>query len=456
MAKVEYPNGTVRLSKCGILARHPLWAKVIYSAEQKMLHSQLRENKVGRRPPQTTSLVGSASVALSLLLTTDGLSVCLSGNAIVRSRLPGSVDNSKMDRQNHTKNASPELTIETAVDKFIARKRPNWSGSSPRSYRKSLATFQNFAKDEDVEDTGELSRWKVGEYTDWLLEKDYELITVQGKQKKARTWLKWMESQDLVEVGTHLAIDVLKLDDEDQTSADILRPTEIQNYLKYYRNSTKWHGTRRHALLEVVGHVGARRLGVRALDIEDWDYSERTLRFLDRPDQGTKLKCGKRHERKVILSQKPANVLHEYVVRERYKKNDKRGRKPLFTSRQGRPSCSTITNWMYRATQPCIMRDCPHSRERHNCEWTNQTKASQCPSSESPHPVRRGSITWQLNIGRSLEDVADRAGTTPGVVRRYYDRPDLDEDLQRRITKFDEIDLCEHQQPDDVDGDMRG
>lgn len=36
----------------------------------------------------------------------------------------------------------------------------------------------------------------------------------------------------------------------------------------------------------------------------------------------------------------------------------------------------------------------------------------------SAHPVRRGSITWQLNIGRSIEDVAQRAATTPGVIRR--------------------------------------
>lgn len=109
---------------------------------------------------------------------------------------------------------------------------------------------------------------------------------------------------------------------------------------------------------------------------------------------------------------------------------------------------------MYQATLPCQFKECPHNRQRRTCDWTRQTKASQCPSSESPHPIRRGSITWQLNIGRSPQDVADRAATTPDVIRRYYDQPDLDEELRRRITEFDGIDLCEHSDPTDLNQEV--
>ncbi|MFC7239158.1 hypothetical protein ACFQS4_13135 [Saliphagus sp. GCM10025317] len=50
-----------------------------------------------------------------------------------------------------------------------------------------------------------------------------------------------------------------------------------------------------------------------------------------------------------------------------------------------------------------------------------------------------------------MQDVADRAATTPDVIRRYYDRPDLDEELRRRITKFDGIDICVHMDPTDFE-----
>jgi hypothetical protein len=58
-----------------------------------------------------------------------------------------------------------------------------------------------------------------------------------------------------------------------------------------------------------------------------------------------------------------------------------------------------------------------------------------------------GSITWQLNVGRDPVDVAARAATTSGVIRRYYDQPDLDAELRRWVTQFDDIDICEYSVP---------
>ncbi len=348
---------------------------------------------------------------------------------------------------------APDLDIPDAVDRFIARKRPNWKGATERTYRKSLNTFEEYTEEEGIETLSQLERWSLGRYTDWLLahERDYAKATVQSKQKQTRRWVKWLESQGYVAVGLHLAIEVLKLDDSDQTSDQILRPTELRELLAWYRNDPRHRYSRNHALLEIVAHVGARRSGLVALDVDDWNPEARTLTFRNRPESDTRLKNGDDHERKVVLSETPAEVLTTFVDRERHAKHDRHGREPLLASRQGRPGKSTVTNWVYQATQPCLKEACPHSKNRHNCEWTTQTEASKCPSSKSPHPARRGSITWQLNIGREPSDVAARAATTPQVIRRYYDRPDLDAELRRRITEFDGIDICEHSDPTDVD-----
>lgn len=349
---------------------------------------------------------------------------------------------------------APDPSIPDTVDLFITRNKPDWKGETERTYRKSLDTFEAFASDEGLETVSDLDMWKVGRYTDYLVDSDYARSTIQSKQKQARRWLKWLESQGFLRIGTHLAIEPLKLDDSEQTSSDILRPETIRDFLGYYRESVKWRATRRHALLEVIGHTGARRSCIRALDLEDHDPDARTLSFLNRPETGTRLKRGDSHQRKVVLSETPNKILHEFVQRERHEKHDGNGRRPLFASSRGRPTKSTITNWLYQATLPCIMQECPHSRERHTCAWTAQTDASKCPSSTSPHPVRRGSITWQLNIGRSRDDVADRAATTPDVIRRYYDQPGLDEELRRRITDFDGIDICNHSDPTDLNEEI--
>lgn len=354
----------------------------------------------------------------------------------------------------HGDRDAPDLEIADAVDLFITRNRPDWKGETARTYRKSLDTFETYAEAADLDTISDLEMWKVGQYTDWLIQQDYARVTVQSKQKQARRWLKWLESQGLLRIGTHLAIEPLQLEDSEQTSSDILRPESLRDFLHYYRESMRWRSTRRHALLEVIGHTGARRSCIRSLDLEDYDPDARTLSFINRPETGTRLKRGDSHQRKVILSEAPNQVLHEFVERERYDKHDDHGRRPLFASSRGRPTKASITKWLYQATLPCIFRECPHNRERHTCEWTQQTEASKCPSSTSPHPIRRGSITWQLNIGRSIQDVADRAATTPDVIRRYYDRPDLDEALRRRITDFDGIDLCEHTDPSDINEEL--
>lgn len=203
---------------------------------------------------------------------------------------------------------APEVPIPEAVDLFIRRNRPNWKGETERSYRKSLDTFEEFAEEYDLETTSDLELWRLGQYTDFLLGKDYARVTVQGKQKQARRWLKWLESQGYVEVGTHLAIEPLKLDDSEQTSDDILRPETLRELLASYRESPRHRATRRHALLEVIGHTGARRSCVRSLDLSDYDPDSRTLTFLNRPNRGTRLKRGDSHQRKVILSETPNEV----------------------------------------------------------------------------------------------------------------------------------------------------
>lgn len=192
--------------------------------------------------------------------------------------------------------------------------------------------------------------------------------------------------------------------------------------------------------------------GLRALDLDDYDLATGDLRFRSRPDTDIRLKRGDVHERNVTLSETPTEVLDLYIARERPDIRDEFGRKPLFPSRQGRPVNGTIRGWMYQATQPCMAIECPHGRRRPNCEFVPRDTASGCPSTRGPHAIRRESITWQRNIGFDADTVAKRAGATPDVIRRYYDDPDYEDDLERRREETGRIDIEKHLHPTDLEG----
>lgn len=166
------------------------------------------------------------------------------------------------------------------------------------------------------------------------------------------------------------------------------------------------------------------------------------MAFTHRPATGTPLKNKHDGERLVGLSETVAEVIDTYVARERFEKRDDHGRRPLFCARQGRPSFSTIRGWTYLATQPCHYTSCPHGNDRATCDYVDRSHASKCPSSRSPHRLRTGSITWQLNKGLSVEQVAERVNASPRVIRRYDDKATQKEEFeQRRRAASAELDI---------------
>lgn len=339
---------------------------------------------------------------------------------------------------------APDLTISDAIDLYIRRKRADWNGETERTYRRNLKDFQLYAAEAEIQSLKDLTRWNIGGFTDYLLDQDYARVTIAGRQKTAKTWLKYLEGQGLAEMGSHLAIETLKLTDDEETSDQQLPPEDARVLLSFYRESAEWRGTRRHAIFEVLWHIGCRMCGLRALDLDDYDSATGDLRFRNRPDTNTRLKRGKTHERNVTLSDVPKNILDFYIARERVDVRDKYGRKPLFPSRQGRPVDGTIRGWMYQATQPCMATECPHGKRRPNCKYVPRDTASRCPSTRAPHAIRRGSITWQRNLGFDANTVAKRAAATPDVIRRYYDDPDYEDDLERRRKETERIDIEKH------------
>lgn len=65
-------------------------------------------------------------------------------------------------------------------------------------------------------------------------------------------------------------------------------------------------------------------------------------------------------------------------------------------------------------------------------------QASQCPSSRSPHGIRRGSITKHLRDGTPEEIVSDRMNVSGDVLDQHYDRRTEREKIQLRRQFIDD------------------
>jgi integrase len=262
---------------------------------------------------------------------------------------------------------------------------------------------------------------------------DIAPTTLKGQLSTLRVFLKYCAQIGAVDDDLADAIDVPQLDTHEETSDQRLAADDALALLRHYRDSRKWFGHPYHAFLELAWHTGARLGGLRALDLGDFDADEQFVRFLHREEQGTGLKQKVEGERYVGLPEPVVDAVEMYVARERPDKRDDFGREPLFTTNHGRASFTTLRGYAYLSTEPCVYTECPHGRQRRTCEYTERQHASKCPSTRSPHQIRTGAITWMLNRGLDIDDVAARVNAAPATIRRYYDHATEDEEwIERR------------------------
>jgi len=87
-------------------------------------------------------------------------------------------------------------------------------------------------------------------------------------------------------------------------------------------------------------------------------------------------------------------ILEEYVSQHRKEVADQYGREPLLVTPTGtrQPHQTTLGGYMYNLTRPCLHSDCPHDRNRDECDaMRRNSRACKCPSSESTERLRRSS-----------------------------------------------------------------
>lgn len=328
--------------------------------------------------------------------------------------------------------ANPEeLTPAEAQERWLA-KQSDKTERTRRSYRSRSDQFVEWCEENGITAVGELTPFVIDQYDHHVREVHEAPTTIKGHLQTTRLLLDYLGTIEAVPQTLSDALDVPVLSPQEASSGKRLEPAEAERLLTHYRNDTATFGTAKHAFLELAWFTGARLGALRGLDLGDYDPDEQRVRFRHRPETETPLKNKYEAERFVGISDHVVDALETYIARERSDKRDDHGRQPLFCARQGRPSWTTVRAWSYLSTEPCVYGDCPHGKEIATCSYRERNHASKCPSSRSPHHIRRGSVTWQLNQGLSIETVAKRVNASPRVIRQHYDAAGDAEEFEER------------------------
>jgi integrase len=181
---------------------------------------------------------------------------------------------------------------------------------------------------------------------------------------------------------------------------------------------------------------------VHSLDVDDYLPDGPALKLEHRPETNTRLKNEYDSERRVFISEATASIIDSYIDDKREDVTDEYGRKPLITSKYGRPQKTTLRNYVYRWTEPCqIGKDCPFGKEDiSKCDAARRLNdAHKCPGSKSPHPVRKGYITAELNAGVLIEVLSGRCDVSPETLKKHYDLRSEEEQMRARKEMFEKV-----------------
>lgn len=322
-----------------------------------------------------------------------------------------------------------------AVEMYLQERQGDLAEASLQSHEYRLKHFIRWCEEEEgVEDLSTLTGRQIHAYRLWRRDDgDLSPASVKTQIDTLRVFIRFCERIDAVEEGLHDKVQSPSLsrgENEREVLLDVERARNILDRLGRFS-----YASRSHVVLLLLWRTGMRMGSLRSLDLSDYSPEKGRLELQHDPEQDTPLKNGVEGERYVAMAPETSEVVDDWLAHHRPDQTDEYGRAPLLTTKQGRVSRTSIRETVYRQTRPCLKGgECPHGREPEECEAMDDTKkrASKCPSSVSPHALRRGSITHHLSSDVPEKVVSDRMNVGRDVLDKHYDERTEEQKVEQR------------------------
>ena len=316
-----------------------------------------------------------------------------------------------------------------AVEWYIKERNPELTEKTLQNHRYRLEQFIEFCEEQEIENLNDLTGRDIHRYRVWASE-DIETVTLRGYLQTLRVFLEFSAAIGAVQPGMRERVQIPEIDPEDEAKDEHLssdRAEKILENLERFR-----YASREHVVMALLWHTGIRLGTLRSFDVDDFDVDSQCIDVRHRSETDTPLKNKQAAERSVAVGSHYCQVIADYIDYNRDDVTDDHGRRPLITSSQGRLSDGSVRETIYRVTQPCEIGGCPHDKDPQTCEFRSHSQRAGCPSSRSPHGIRRGSITQHLRTGTPQEVVSDRANVSGDILDQHYDERNEREKMEIR------------------------
>jgi integrase len=331
------------------------------------------------------------------------------------------------------------IAPDAAVELYLEDRRSELSEASLHDHRSRLGHFIRWCAQRDITDLNGLSGRDLHRFRLWRRsEGDLAPISEKTQMDTLRVFIRWCATIDAVPADLHAKVVSPSMSDDE--TRDVMLDREVAETILDHL-STYEYASRRHVCPLLMWRTLLRRGAVRTLDVDDYDATEMSLSVTHRPETGTPLKNGPRGERFIGLQEETCAVLDAYLADRRSGVECDDGREPLLATAKGRLHVTTIQSYVHSVTLPCTYTNaCPHGRVIAECEAAKtRTDASKCPSSLSPHAVRRGAITHWLASDVPEPVVSARGNVSMDVLKKHYDRRSERQKMEQRRKYLDEV-----------------
>ena len=328
---------------------------------------------------------------------------------------------------------------DTALELYLTDRENNLSQATIYSYRSRLGHFVRWCDQQDITDLNTLTGRQLHRYRLWRRDDgDLSATTEKTQMDTLRVFIKWLESIDGVPADLHTKVQSPTLTGDENVRDVMLSAEEAERILDYLDQFA--YASRPHVVIALMWHTMMRVGAIHSLDVDDYDSDERSLQVVHRPATETPIKNGSDGERFIALSDNVCQILDDWIEHQRPAVTDDFGREPLITTPEGRAHRTTLRGDCYRQTRPCISTgDCPHGRDVNSCPGTEYDGAFNCPSTVSPHALRRGAITHALSNDWPTTVTGDRANVSEQVLETHYDQRSEKEKMEQRREYLDMI-----------------
>jgi len=320
------------------------------------------------------------------------------------------------------------LTPDDAIEMYLTQREGELAASSLSSHESRLSHFARWCETEAIDNMNTLSGRDLHRYRLWRTrEGDLKPISIKTQLHTLRVFLEFCAGVNGVHPFLPETIDLPTVDYGDKMSSAVLSDARAETILDHL--DTYHYASRKHVVFALLWKTAMRQGTLRAIDVADVSIDDQHITTVHRPETDTPLKNGARGERLVAIGPTLTLLLDDWIHDRRPDVTDEHGREALLaTTQSGRVSRSAIRRTSYWLTTPSFVGDgCDCAVDEHEYDG-----ARTCPSSVSPHAIRRGSITAHLRDDVPKPIVSDRCDVSGDVLDRHYNELTEAEKLEQR------------------------